>query len=145
MSETSELVFERIFTNNLNDLERVTDEALAFAEQFEISAAAGYRVRLSIEEMATNILKYAYNDAAPHTIRLRLEMEPDHVNLLLEDDGQPFDPLETVEPNTALPLEERSIGGLGIHLIRKFASKMQYERRNDRNRLSIWINRTAAA
>jgi anti-sigma regulatory factor (Ser/Thr protein kinase) len=145
MSDTTELVFERIFTSNLTELERVTDEALAFAEQFGISAAVDYRLRLSIEEMATNILKYAYTDSAPHTIRLRVEMEPDQVNLLLEDDGQAFDPLGAAEPDTALPVEERSIGGLGIHLIRNFASKMQYERRNNRNRLIIWISRAAAA
>jgi anti-sigma regulatory factor (Ser/Thr protein kinase) len=145
MSETTGPVFESIFTNNLNDLERVTDEALAFAEQFGISPTVDYRIRLSIEEMATNILKYAFTDSDPHSILLRLQIEPDHVRLLLEDDGQPFDPLGAAEPDTALPLEERSIGGLGIHLIRNFASKMQYERKNDRNRLSIWINRAATA
>lgn len=141
MSETNGHVFERVFANDLNELERVTDEALAFAERFDISAAVDYSVRLSIEEIATNILKYAYKDTAQHKIRLRLEMEPEQVHLLLEDDGQPFDPLAASEPDIDLPLEERLIGGLGIHLIRKFASKMHYERRDEHNRLSIWIKR----
>ena len=141
MSAAPDSVFERTFANDLSELEQVTEEALAFAERFEMSAAAGYSLRLSIEEIATNILKYAYEDTAPHRILLRAEMLPEQIHLSLEDDGREFDPLTVPEPNTDLPLEERSVGGLGIHLIRKFALRTRYQRLNGRNRLSVWLKR----
>lgn len=141
MSTAPDSVFERTFANDLSELEQVTEEALAFAEQFEMSAAAGYSLRLSIEEIATNILKYAYEDTAPHRILLRAEMLQEQIHLSLEDDGREFDPLTVPEPNTDLPVEERNVGGLGIHLIRKFALRTHYQRLNGRNRLSVWLKR----
>jgi len=53
----------------------------------------------------------------------------------VEDDGQPFDPLAVPEPDTAKSLEERTIGGLGIHLVRKLMDNLEYKRQGERNLL----------
>ena len=57
--------------------------------------------------------------------------------LTVTDDGHPFNPLEAPEPKTDLPIEDRPIGGLGIHLLRELSDGMTYERRNGRNQVTI--------
>jgi hypothetical protein len=62
---------------------------------------------------------------------------PDRVGVTLTDDGRPFDPLGVAEPDTALPVEERRIGGLGIYLVRRMMDEVGYQRRADRNVVSL--------
>lgn len=131
--------FERHFPNHLDDLNRVTEEALGFLQAQGVSEGALYLANLVIEEMGTNILKYGYSDAARHEIILRLEVQPESLVLAIEDDGHEFNPVTAPEPDIDLPPEERDPGGLGIHLIRKLADQMTYERTAGRNRLTVKI------
>jgi len=57
--------------------------------------------------------------------------------LTVSDDGVPFDPLAVAPPDTSLPLEQRPLGGLGIHLVRHLVDEVTYERRGDRNVLTL--------
>lgn len=132
-------IFERRFPNRLEDLCRITEEAVRFVEERGVSAQAAYTANLAIEEMATNILKYGYDDSALHEILLRLEIHPGLLRMVLEDDGHEFDPVKAPDPDLHLPAEDRVPGGLGIHLIRKMAEKMDYERCGGRNRLTVTI------
>lgn len=132
-------IFERRFQNQLDDLGRVTAEAVGFAEEKGAGPQAVYFVNLAIEELATNILKYGYDDAAAHEILLRLEIHSGTLLLMLEDDGHEFDPLAAPEPDVHLPAEERLPGGLGIHLVRKMADEIHYQRCGGRNRLTVKI------
>ena len=137
MSPGPDNVFERRFPNQLADLNRVTEQAVSFIEERGGTPGAVYLVNLSIEELGTNILKYAYDDTAVHEILLRLELHPETLLLLLEDDGHEFNPLAAPDPDINLPAEQRTPGGLGIHLIRKLAAQMTYERCGGRNRLTL--------
>lgn len=131
--------FERRFPNRLDDLARVTTEAIQFLEAAGIGAQAVYVANLAIEELATNVLKYGYDDQALHEILLRLELCPERVRMVLEDDGHPFNPLEAPEPDVHLPAEQRGPGGLGIHLVRKLAEQVTYERCAGQNRTTLTI------
>jgi serine/threonine-protein kinase RsbW len=132
-------VFERRFYNRLDDLSRVTEDAVRFIEGRGVGGRAAYLANLAIEEMATNILKYGYDDKAVHEILLRLEIHPAMIRLVLEDDGHEFNPLSAPEPDVSGPVEQRAPGGLGIHLIRKLVEQMDYERSGGRNRLTVTI------
>jgi len=133
--------FERRFQNQLQDLSRVTEEAVRFLQERGAGAQAVYTANLAIEELATNILKYGYDDAAAHELLLRLELHPGALLLVLEDDGHEFNPLGVPEPDVSQPAEQRTPGGLGIHLVRKLADQMTYERHGLRNRLTVKIRR----
>ncbi len=139
MSTEPNQTFQIQFLNNFEALARATESAMQFLEQAEASAGAINVANLALEEMATNIVKYGYDDQDAHEILLRLALVPGAIVLTLEDDGHPFDPLGAPEPDIHLPLEEREPGGLGIHLIRKMAQRMAYERSGGRNRLTITI------
>jgi serine/threonine-protein kinase RsbW len=55
------------------------------------------------------------------------------VKVTIADNGPPFDPFARAAPDTTLSIEERQIGGLGIHLVRQMMDEVSYERRGDRN------------
>jgi anti-sigma regulatory factor (Ser/Thr protein kinase) len=139
MSTAPLKTFERRFPNSLADLGQATGEAVRFIEANGLRGEAVYAANLAIEEMATNILKFGYDDTKVHEILLRVEVLPKRLLLIIEDDGHEFNPLNAPEPDVSLPAERRTPGGLGIHLVRKFAEDMRYERRDGHNRLTIAI------
>ena len=69
----------------------------------------------------------------------------ERLSIAITDDGHFFNPLEHPEPDMSLPVEERPIGGLGIHLLRKMADHIEYERTSERNRLRIHKTITASS
>jgi anti-sigma regulatory factor (Ser/Thr protein kinase) len=71
------------------------------------------------------------------TISVREIPEEGTVQITLEDDGIPFDPLALTDPNTKLPLEERSIGGLGIFMVKRTMNKVKYEFKDGVNTLTV--------
>lgn len=139
MNVETPIVFERRFPNTLADLGRVTEEAMGFIGANGVNAEAVYIANLVIEEMVTNTLKFGYSDGAVHEILLRMEILPQRLLLTLEDDAHEFNPLDAPEPDIHLPAEQRTPGGLGIHLVRKFAEEVRYERRDGHNRLIVAI------
>ncbi len=132
-------VFESQFPNQLESLSRVMDEVTQFLEARGAGARAIHVARLAIEEMATNILKYGYDNTALHDILLRVQIDPGALLVVLEDDGHEFNPLKAPPPDLQAPLDQREPGGLGIHLVRKLAARMDYQRCGGRNRLTVTI------
>jgi anti-sigma regulatory factor (Ser/Thr protein kinase) len=64
---------------------------------------------------------------------MELELDHERLKLTLTDDGPPFDPFSQAAPDTTLSIEDRPIGGLGIHLVRKLMDEISYERRDGHN------------
>jgi anti-sigma regulatory factor (Ser/Thr protein kinase) len=90
-------------------------------------------MKLALDEILTNIISYAYDDAKEHIIVIRLSLDQEKWTVEVEDDGRPFNPLNAPEPDTKQLLGERPIGGLGIYLVRKLIDELEYRRQNDRN------------
>lgn len=133
--------FETRFQNHLPDLISAMEAAVRFLNENGVKSEAVHTANLAIEELTTNTLKYGYDDNAAHEILLRVEILPDRLLLLFEDDGHEFNPLLMAEPDVNQPLEDRTIGGLGIHLVCRFAQEINYERRDGHNRLAVAIRR----
>ncbi len=94
-------------------------------------------LNLALEEWFVNIVSYAFADSAEHTIRFRLWCDGELLRLEIEDDGRPFDPTAHAPADTAAGLDERKVGGLGIHFIRRTMAGMAYRRVADRNILTL--------
>jgi serine/threonine-protein kinase RsbW len=127
------------FRNNLAALSHATEQTMAFLAQNGVGGQAAYAVNLALEEMATNILKYGYDDTAEHVIGLQTEVQPHRVVLVLEDDGHEFDPLKAPPPDLSIGMEDREPGGLGICLVKQFSENVSYERRDGKNRLTVTV------
>ena len=118
-------------------LKRIVDE---FARRHQIEAQTLRNMDLALDEILTNIISYGYDEGGEHRIVIRLALEQGKWTVEVEDDGRPFNPLTAPAPDTKQLLEERPIGGLGIHLVRKNIDELDYRRQQDRNILIMRLN-----
>ena len=130
-------MIELSMVNAPADLERVMDEIDARLAALPVSPKRKYAVRLALDELLSNVIRYAYDDAAVHRIHLKLETGQPFA-LTIEDDGKPFDP-RTDAPPPVLdgPVEDRPIGGLGLHILKQMGLQLQYRRAGGRNILRV--------
>lgn len=108
---------------------------------------AGWSDRLSMnitlvcEELLTNTISYGYPQGNDDTIRVTVACTDRAVEVVLEDGAVPFDPLAAEAPDLRASLEERRIGGLGIHFVRRLTDGIVYERTVSGNRLTLTIQK----
>jgi len=102
-----------------------------------LSASRLADAELCVDELVTNIVRYAFTDGGPHTITVHVERSSSEVEIVIQDDGRPFDP--TAGPLPAMPrtLEEAVPGGRGLLLVRSIAPRLGYERRDGVNRVTL--------
>lgn len=113
----------------------------AFLQAQGVDARTIASVELVAEEALTNTLRYGYRETGLRLIELVLTVHQGTIEILIEDDGMPFDPLSAPEPELPTSLDEARIGGLGLLMIRRSTSAMRYERRDGRNRLLLTLAR----
>ncbi len=119
--------------NNLSELESLNKVVAEFAERHHLSSKVLFNLNLALEEILTNVISYAYDDKDEHQITVRLFLEQGQMKVEVEDDGRPFNPLEAPEPDLSKSLEERPVGGLGIHLVRDLMDELENRRDEGRN------------
>jgi len=125
------------FKNKLSEIERLGQVMEEFAELHHLPPNLVFEINLALEEILTNVISYGYDDSNEHEILIRLSCKGGEITAEVEDDGRPFNPLEAAEPDTDKPLEERPVGGLGIHLVRKFMDDVEYKRQQGKNLLAM--------
>ena len=109
------------------------------AARHGLSARSVARLHLALEEHLANIISHGGKSGGTGAITVRFALEPSVLRAEIEDDASPFNPLETPEVDTTLPLEKKPLGGLGIHLIRKSVDELEYRRADNRNVLVMKI------
>ena len=135
----------RLFVrNNLAALPSLQDSVRDFLQGRALPTEVIYNVCLAVEEILTNTIKFGYPDTLPHEIAVDLTLAPGEVILVIEDDARAFDPQTAPKPDLTLPVEQRPIGGLGLHLVRSLSSRMTYRRQNDNNILEVRFRRGLA-
>jgi serine/threonine-protein kinase RsbW len=86
-----------------------------------------YELVLAVEEAVTNIILHGY-EGKNGVIILLIQPNQRSVKIILQDDAPPFDPTHVPAPRLDLPLDERPLGGLGIHIMRNHSNEMSYRR-----------------
>jgi Anti-sigma regulatory factor (Ser/Thr protein kinase) len=120
------------------NISTVTDFVNAILEELDCPMKARLQIDVAIDELFSNIAQYAYAPGTgPATVRVETEEDPRAVILTFIDRGTPFDPLAAEDPDITAPAEERSIGGLGVFLVKKTMDDVRYERRDGQNILRI--------
>jgi anti-sigma regulatory factor (Ser/Thr protein kinase) len=128
---------EIILKNRPEEKRRLLTALEDFVCERRMPLTAVQAADLALEEHLTNVMNYAFEDGREHKILVRLEANGTELVIEVEDDGKPFDPTQVPKVDTSLPMEQRPIGGLGIHLIRGCMDEMRYERRGDLNVLRM--------
>jgi len=133
--ESHELVIQ--LDPRAGEMRRVHEALDCFGRKHDLSSKHLSSLHLAIEEHLANIISYAYKALESTPIRVTLQMGSREVIVLIEDQGRPFNPLQYPVPDTSGSLDEKPIGGLGIHMMRNSVDRIDYERRQGRNRVTL--------
>jgi len=125
--------------NQLGPATAFARHALAWANVFPISDQAKYSLRLTLEEMLSNTVKYGYADSAVHLMSIWIGIDSELIQIELVDDARPFDPTLQPKPDITRNVEMGIAGGFGIELVRRICCHMGYRREQDRNRITLHI------
>jgi serine/threonine-protein kinase RsbW len=123
--------------NKLSELDRLNDAIESFCSTNQIPDAIAFKVNLAIEEIVTNIIKYGYEGSEDGNIHIDLQKNVNSIFIQVADSAKEFDPLQREDPDTTLSLNERKIGGLGIFFAKELMDTMDYDRKADRNILTM--------
>jgi serine/threonine-protein kinase RsbW len=116
------------------------------AERHALAADSAQRLKLVVEEAVTNVVHHGYAGRDPGDLTLSAELDGDTVVVTLEDAGHPFDPADAPAADVVSELHDRSVGGLGWHLIKELSEGVAYAAGDPAtgrpNRLTLRVGRT---
>jgi phosphoserine phosphatase RsbU/P len=126
--------------NRLAEIARLGERLSEFAAAHQLAPSVLYDLNVALEEAVTNIISHGYSDHREHEILVRIRVESGEVIAEVKDDAEAFNPLTTPDADVTTPLDERTVGGLGIHLMRKLMDGIEYQRLEDGNLLIMKKN-----
>ncbi len=107
------------------ELPQIIDFIEESAEETGVDPDARFDLQLAVEEACTNVIEHAYRGQGG-TLEVCFEARGRDVVITLRDHGQAFNPSEVPQPDLNQPLEERDIGGLGLHLMNQLMDEVQF-------------------
>ena len=97
-----------------------------------------FKLHLILEELGLNAMTYG----GASSVRIVISVEAESVTIEISADGGAFDPLhDAPQPDVNAALDDRAIGGLGIHLVRTLTNDLSYRREGGRNHLTLVTRR----
>jgi len=126
--------------NRIAEIAALGERLGEFAAVHQLTPNVLHDLNLALEEAVTNIISHGYSDHREHEILVCIRVESGAVIAELKDDARPFNPLTVPEADATKPLDERTAGGLGIHLMRKLMDGIEYQRLEDGNLLIMKKN-----
>jgi len=126
-------------SNKLEEIAKVQEAFGAFAGKHNVAIENIRKFNIVFDEVLSNIINYAYTDNKEHVIGVRIELRNSQLVIQVTDEGIPFNPFSKAAPDTSLSIEERQIGGLGIHLVKKLVDDYSYKRDVNYNIITLII------
>jgi anti-sigma regulatory factor (Ser/Thr protein kinase) len=108
--------------------------------RLNIDGSTVMQMNLALEEAVVNVMNYAYPKGTKGDVDIRALCDGAQMKFVLIDSGTPFDPTKHQTPDVQLSADERAIGGLGIFLVTQIMDNVSYERRNEKNILTLCKN-----
>ncbi len=125
------------FQSRMDSVASASDAVSRWLAERAASEEVQYFARFAVEELATNCIKYGYDDMNEHTLEVSLSLSEDGFVLTFADDGRAFNPLLVPDPDFSPTLEDRRIGGWGLYLLRQMSRDMQYVRLDGKNIVTL--------
>jgi serine/threonine-protein kinase RsbW len=104
-----------------------------FAEAHGLPEDVRRDLSVALDDLIANALSHGQTGPDPCSVTVEVKLDQERVTVIVTDDGPPFDPFARAAPDTSLSVEERPIGGLGIHLVGQLMDKVDYQRRDNHN------------
>jgi sigma-B regulation protein RsbU (phosphoserine phosphatase) len=126
-----------ILENDVSQVTELNQFVQSVTEELQLDKALSRRIKLAVEEVAVNIMNYAYVADAKGQVKVEAMANDQRLRFILTDSGRAFDPTAVSRADTTLSVEDRPIGGLGILLVRNLMDSINYERIDGQNILKI--------
>ncbi len=123
--------------NRYEDMEIVEGQFSEFAEEFGLPDAVRQSMSIVMDEMLNNIISYAYQGEVEKEIEVNFELSGRRLVTTIKDSGVPFNPFSRETPDVSESIEEREIGGLGIHMVRSLMDEFSYHRQINKNVITL--------
>ena len=124
------------YPSNIQEIPRIRQDIEFLEREWTIPESEIRQILVIIEELFSNIIRYAYSDDLEHTVDIRLVNSNDQIKIEMIDDGIPFNPVEYRKGSLSDPIAS-DVGGMGLTLIKTFSTNIEYHRISDRNHLFI--------
>lgn len=119
------------------ELPRIQSAIGEFSREQDWPPDIEFQVDLVLEELVLNVVNHG-SRGGEGEINIELVSDPEAVIIQIIDDGRPFDPLtDAPEPDTESGIEDRAVGGLGIHLVRTMMDDVTYRREENKNHMRL--------
>lgn len=121
----------------LAELETLRQELGRYGQAANLPPKKLFEINLVLDELFTNIISHGCLEPPEDRVSISLSYKGDQMQIEVRDGGIPFNPLDAKPPDLECALEERSVGGLGIHLVKKMVDAMEYQRSGNKNILKM--------
>ena len=122
-------------TNQRDQVDTVRKFFDDYSKENKLTEKTVHDIQMALDELLTNIVNYGYEDSDEHKIDVRFGSNDDAVRVEIIDDSKPYNILEQENPDISLSVEDKPIGGLGIFLIKKLMSNVDYYTKEGKNHL----------
>ena len=134
------MVFSRNFLSLPQEIAKLADDFEAWGRSMRLEPRAINCANLILDELLTNIVKYGYKNQVPGNIELHITFIGKNIEIIVRDQGSPFNLLDVQEPDVSKDLDSRTTGGLGIYFVRQLADNVFYRRDGDVNEVVLHIS-----
>ena len=124
------------YKNDIQDVSSISTDMSQLTSAWSIPDSELKQVVVIIEELLSNIIRFAFKDPDDHVIEVRIGKDERVLTIRITDDGIPFNPLD-YHPSPITDPASSDAGGMGIILVRTFSDSIGYKRENNENRLTI--------
>lgn len=119
--------------NDIEQIQDVLEQLEEFGKIHKISPKTIYQLNLSVDEILTNIISYAFENDDENDIDVSFNCEGKQIIIKVSDEGGAFNPLDFETQDLDTNLEDREVGGLGIYLVKSMMDDLQYQREKNKN------------
>ena len=125
------MIHRLIMKNEMSEVVRMRTFFFSVCREYGIDDETAKTLNLALEEWVANVISYAYPKGMRGHVEVTADVTADVLTLVIKDHGAAFDPTQHEEVDIDAELDERAIGGLGIHLVRTIMDKVEYQRTAD--------------
>lgn len=126
-----------ILHNDIQQIPQLADFIETIASEANLDQGLAMSLNLALEEAVTNVIEYAYPEGSDGLVDIEAVIREGQLDFIISDSGKPFDPTAKPEVDITAGVEERPIGGLGIHLVRHIMDSVSYKREDGKNYLTM--------
>lgn len=124
------------YPSHIQEIPNIREDLEFLNSEWSIARSETRQILVIIEEIFSNIVRFAFNDHKEHHVNISLDLSDSQIEIEIIDDGIAFNPLDYQTAHLPDPTNSDT-GGMGLTLIRTFSNQMEYQRISGKNHLKI--------